>query len=124
MKRAIVLFGHGSRDPAWRRPMDAVAAAIAQRSSDVAATCAFLELSQPDLPTAVAELAARGTSRIAVLPLFLGVGAHARQDLPRLVEEARRRCPSVRIDVAAAAGEHPEVVDLLAELALRSVSKE
>ncbi|HYF20921.1 MAG TPA: CbiX/SirB N-terminal domain-containing protein, partial [Ramlibacter sp.] len=61
---AIVLFGHGSRDPAWRRPMDAVADRIAQLAPGTMVVCAFLELQQPDLPTAMAQLAAAGTGRV------------------------------------------------------------
>ena len=119
MKRAIVLFGHGSRDPAWRRPMDCVAAAIRGREPDVAVLCAFLEFSEPDLPSAVAELAQAGMTAIRVLPMFLGVGTHARADLPKLISAAQHRCPGVEIDVAPAVGEHQEVVQLLAEIALR-----
>lgn len=119
MKHGIVLFGHGSRDPAWRRPMDEVAKAITTRDPQVSVICAFLELTEPGLPAAVAQLAAQGVQSVHVLPLFLGVGAHARNDLPKLVAQARSCRPDVRIDVGAAVGERPEVIALLAELALR-----
>jgi sirohydrochlorin cobaltochelatase len=119
MKRAIVLFGHGSRDPAWRRPMDAVAAAIRSRDPDTAVVCAFLEFTDPDLPSAIAELARSGVTAIRVLPMFLGVGTHARADLPKLIAIAQERAPDLLIEVAPAVGEHEEVVQLLAEIALR-----
>jgi len=119
MSRAIVLFGHGSRDPGWRAPMDAVAGRIRQRDSQVAVACAFLELQQPDLPAAVDALVAGGASRIAVLPMFLGVGKHAREDLPVLVDGIRQRHPGLALDVAQAVGENADLLDLLATLALR-----
>ena len=119
MSRAIVLFGHGSRDPSWRASMDEVAARIRQRQGDVPVTCAFLELQQPDLGTAVDAIVAQGATRVLVVPMFLGVGKHAREDFPRLLADLRTRHPEVQLDATAAVGEQAEVLDLLATLALR-----
>jgi len=47
MKLGIVLFGHGSRDPQWREPMDAVARRIRSRTAEIEVRCAFLELDEP-----------------------------------------------------------------------------
>ena len=118
MTRAIVLFGHGSRDPQWREPMEAVARRIRARVAQVDVRCAFLELEQPDLPAAVSELAAAGADSIRVVPMFLGAGRHAREDLPRLVEQCRHAHPAIRFDLQPAVGENPRVLDLLAALAL------
>ncbi|CAA9421549.1 MAG: Sirohydrochlorin cobaltochelatase [uncultured Ramlibacter sp.] len=116
--RGIVLFGHGSRDPGWRQPMDAVARSIAARDPQARVTCAFLEMQQPDLGAAVDAMVASGARSIVVLPMFLGVGKHLREDLPRLVEAARERHPRVPLHVLPSAGESQALVDLLANLAL------
>ena len=118
MTRAIVLFGHGSRDPQWREPMEAVARRIRARVAQVEVRCAFLELEQPDLAAAVSELAAAGADSVRIVPMFLGAGRHAREDLPRLVEQCRREHPTLPIELQAAVGENPRVLDLLAALAL------
>ncbi|MEJ6023297.1 sirohydrochlorin chelatase [Ramlibacter sp. PS4R-6] len=118
MKRAIVLFGHGSRDPQWREPMDAVARRIRARVTEVEVRCAFLELDSPHLPAVAAELAGAGIDAIRVVPMFLGAGRHAREDLPRLVEECRRAHPTVAFDLRPSVGENAKVLDLLAQTAL------
>jgi sirohydrochlorin cobaltochelatase len=118
MKRGIVLFGHGSRDPAWRAPMDAVARRVAERAPDAVVTCAFLELQGPDLPTAIDQLVAGGVGALRVLPMFLGVGRHAREDLPVLLAQIRDKHPGLQLDVLPAVGEQPALLDLMAELAL------
>jgi sirohydrochlorin cobaltochelatase len=82
--------------------------------------CAYLELSIPDLPTAVSALVTQGATDIAVLPLFLGVGKHAREDLPELVEALRQRFPSVQFRLQAAVGEDARLIQLLAEMALET----
>jgi sirohydrochlorin cobaltochelatase len=119
MSEAIVLFGHGSRDPSWRASMDAVADRIRHRRPGMPVACAFLELQQPDLVTVVDALVAAGASRVHVLPMFLGVGKHARDDLPRLLASVRARHPGTYVHASSPVGEHGEVLDLLAALALQ-----
>jgi sirohydrochlorin cobaltochelatase len=116
--KAVLLFGHGSKDPAWRRPMDDVAQRIRQQAPGVPVACAFLELQAPDFQQAVDELVASGARVVQVLPMFLGVGKHAREDLPRLVVDARQRHPELSLAVLPSVGEHPEVLDHLARIAL------
>jgi sirohydrochlorin cobaltochelatase len=116
--KAIILFGHGSRDPQWREPMEAVAQRIRARVAQVEVRCAFLELESPDLAAAAADAVACGAEAVRVLPMFLGAGRHAREDLPRLVEACRHAHPTVQFELAPAVGENQRVLDLIAMLAL------
>lgn len=111
MKRALVLFAHGSRDPQWAAPFEALRAELAPRH-DV--ELAYLELMAPTLEEAVARLAARGAQRVRVVPLFLGQGAHLKRDLPALIAAAGARHPGIAIDVEPAIGEQPAVIAALA----------
>ncbi len=118
MTRATILFAHGSRDPLWRLPIEAVATHMRQTTPSCQVRCAYLELTQPDIATSAAELVALGTKTISVLPLFLGVGRHAREDLPVLMIELKQRFPHVNFELRPAVGEDPRVVELLAHIAL------
>jgi sirohydrochlorin cobaltochelatase len=121
MKKAIVLFAHGSRDPLWHQPIEAVAARIEAQAPDTPVACAYLELSKPDLPTVVDRLTASGVTSISVIPMFLGVGRHAREDLPLLVTELQHKYPNLAITLTAAVGENSRLVHLLADIALESL---
>ena len=114
----IVLFAHGSRDPLWRAPIDAVAQAIAAQSPGAVVRCAFLELTSPDLPTVVDELVSLGLGRVRIVPMFLGVGRHAREDLPDLVTQLRARHPALELTLMPSVGEHPALIALMAQIAL------
>jgi sirohydrochlorin cobaltochelatase len=115
---AIILLAHGSRDPLWRQPMEAVAKRMRELEPGVAVQCAYLELAQPDLAHCAHALISGGATHIRVVPLFLGLGKHAREDLPRLAQQLRLQHPHVVFELQAAVGENPLLVDLLAQIAL------
>ena len=118
MTTGIILFAHGSRDPLWRLPIQAVAAAILQREPSVQVRCAYLELCEPALSQAASDLIASGARKIKVMPLFLGVGKHAREDLPILLAEVRAAHPDVAVELLATVGENPALIALMADIAL------
>ena len=118
MQTAIILFAHGSRDAQWREPIEAVAMQISRRESKAQVCCAYLEICSPTLPEAAANLIANGAQRIKIFPLFLGVGKHAREDLPLLVNQLRVAYPNVAVELLPAAGEYPQLTSVLADIAL------
>jgi sirohydrochlorin cobaltochelatase len=117
-RTGLILFAHGSRDPQWRAPMEAVATRASTLAPEALVRCAYLELMNPDLPACVADLAAQGVSEITILPMFLGVGRHAREDLPVLVDDLRRNYPAIQFVLRTAIGEDARVVEMLAQFAL------
>ena len=102
---AILFFGHGSRDPQWRGPFDAILADFRGMHAAKLSELAFLEFMQPDFATSVASLVAQDARQIRVIPLFLATGAHTRKDLAELIEVAREKHPGVRFTVAPPIGE-------------------
>ena len=118
-----ILFGHGSRDPAWRIPIDRVAERMRAIDPQCGVRCAFLELTEPDIKQVASELVANGVTHITVLPMFLGVGRHAREDLPLLVQELQVKYPKVEFELKPSVGEEPLVIEVLAKLALEPRSQ-
>lgn len=121
----LILFGHGARDARWREPFERLAdklrAAIAATGEAQAVALAFLELMEPDLPTAVAQLVTQGCDALTVVPVFFGQGGHVRKDLPALVDQCRAAHPGVEIRCAVAVGEDDSVLDALAQYCLRQI---
>ena len=119
-QRAIILFAHGSKDALWRRPIEAVADEIKQISPDTQVACAYLELTEPDLSTTVARLVQTGVTVIRIVPMFLGVGRHAQEDLPLLLQDLITQYPAVTFELRNAIGEEPELTRTMAAIALNS----
>jgi sirohydrochlorin cobaltochelatase len=121
-RHGIVLFGHGARDPRWREPFERLAAKLRATRGDQPAVLAFLELMEPDLPSAVASLVAdEQCDAVTVVPVFFGQGGHVRRDLPLVIEQCRAAHPGLAIDCAVAVGEDDAVLDAVAEYCLRQV---
>jgi sirohydrochlorin cobaltochelatase len=110
---ALVLFAHGSRDPAWAAPFRSVRERTAQARPDLEVELAFLELMQPSLADAIDALVARGHERVVVAPLFMAQGAHLKRDLAEIVGALRARHPNVGLDVLPAAGEVDAVLEAI-----------
>ena len=119
--QGIVLFAHGSRDPLWRLPIEAVAKQIQFLAPTVPVLCAFLELTTPDLPTCVETMTQMGLKKIAVVPMFLGIGKHAREDLPHIMKELQTSYPQIQFELRRAIGEEPELTLAMAQIALKAI---
>ena len=117
-RSSIILFAHGARDPEWAAPFHRIAARLREVRPNMPVRLAFLELMQPALADAVAGLAAEGITRITLVPLFLAQGGHLKEDLPRLLDEIRRRHRGVTIDVTPAIGDSEALTSAIADWAL------
>ncbi|HEV2688289.1 MAG TPA: CbiX/SirB N-terminal domain-containing protein [Bryobacteraceae bacterium] len=117
----FIVFAHGSRVEAANQAVRDVAAQMAASGEHVV-EAAFLELGEPDLAGAAARLAARGVSRIVVIPYFLTLGTHLQRDLPRLVNEAGRSLGDIRIEATAPLDGHPALLDALLDRAQEALA--
>ena len=121
-RRALVLFAHGARAASWAAPYERLRELAAARLPDCAVRLAFLELMEPRLPEAVAQLLAEGVEEVTVVPVFLGQGGHLLRDLPLLADGLRAAHPGLRLDVAGAVGEDPGVLAAMTDYCVRSLS--
>lgn len=137
----LILFGHGARDARWREPFERLAQKLraaraagdggvggggvggvgSVSSAAAPVSLAFLELMEPDLPTAIGQQVAEGCDVITVVPVFFGQGGHIRKDLPELIERCRALQPRVEIRCAVAVGEDDTVLDAVTQYCLRQV---
>jgi len=114
---AYIVFAHGSSVESANEAVRKVAKQAAQIGGWRAFTAAFLEGGQPDLESAVGDLAARGESRFIVMPYFLTLGLHLQRDLPHLMDKIRAMHPAIEIEVTEPLDGHPAMAEALADRA-------
>ena len=116
MSRRIVLFAHGSADPRWRAPFEALLRRLRTEMGEGAVDLAYMEFAAPTLQD-VAERARReGVSTLRLLPLFLAAGGHVARDIPVQAEEVRRR-HGLQVEILPPVGEDPRFAALVEAIA-------
>ncbi|ELZ04074.1 cobalamin biosynthesis CbiX protein [Natrialba chahannaoensis JCM 10990] len=109
---AVLLVGHGSRREKSNEQVRELAAGLESRL-EIPVDAAFLELAEPAIDEALAELAAV-TSRVTVVHCSLFAASHVKNDVPLAVEHVRaEHGQELEIDVGAHLGIHPAILDLL-----------
>ena len=117
MKQALILFGHGARDPQWARPLQAIRAVLQARRPDLVVELAFLEYLSPSLDDCVAALAATGATDIRIFPVFIAQGGHLVREVPVMLAALSKRFPQVTLTMLPVAGESPIVIEAMAAAA-------
>ncbi len=112
---AVLFLGHGSRADGANGAMYRVMELFRRRSGYRIVEAGFLELNPPSIPEGVAACVAQGARRILVVPYFLHLGLHVRQDLPEILEECRRLHPGVEIVLGPHIGFHPLLAEILVD---------
>lgn len=119
--KAIILFGHGARDTRWREPFDRLATLWKVQHPQVLVQLAFLEMMEPSLSAAIANLASQGAHQIIVVPVFFGQGGHLRNDFPVLLEECRTEYPKIELSTTLAVGENDAVLQVIIDFAAKAI---
>ena len=114
MKRLLVLFGHGARDPRWAAPFERLRTITQAQAADADVALAFLEFMTPNLPDLVRESVAAGCQEVTVVPVFFGQGGHVLRDLPVMVAQLRDEFPDLTLRVSDAVGENADVLNAIA----------
>lgn len=122
--RALVLFGHGARDPRWAEPFQRLQQIVQAQLPDVTVSLAFLELMAPQLPELVQQLEDSGYTEITVVPVFFGQGGHVLRDLPAMVDRLRQEHPELTLKIAQAVGEDADVLNAIAKYCVDSLARQ
>lgn len=120
--RCLLIAAHGSRREQSNQEVRALAAQLrSQLGVEIdRIECCFLELAEPDIPTALDQAAAAGADTVILLPYFLSAGRHVAEDIPAIVAAARDRHPALDIQLTPYLGQAQELLPLIAGLARQS----
>lgn len=115
MKTAVLLMAHGSRVAEANDAAHSIAAMVKEITGAEIVEVAFREMHPPDIQTAIDTCVAQGAQRILLIPYFLFVGAHVREDLPAEMAEAKERYPHVDFAMGEGLGVHRKLAEIVSE---------
>jgi len=99
--KALLIVAHGCRIKAANDEVRRLEKRIDENSGPAfdLVTTAFLELSSPQVDSAIADLAEEGATEIKVFPYFLVAGTHVVKNIPRIIEEAEETHPDIHFEI-------------------------
>jgi sirohydrochlorin cobaltochelatase len=112
---AVLLCGHGSRDPGAIREFELAAAVLRPRLSGFDFATAYLEFAHPTICEGLALLAARGAQRILAIPGMLFAASHVKNDLPWEMNSFIADNPGIDVRLARDLGIDPKLLQAAAD---------
>lgn len=112
MGEALLIAGHGSRDPDGIAEFLGLARHFREQDRDQDMEIAFLEFARPTIQEGIDRLVQCGATRIVVLPGVLMAAGHAKNDMAGEVQRARQRYPHVETLMGRPLEVEPMLLDL------------
>jgi sirohydrochlorin ferrochelatase len=114
-KTALLIMAHGSRITEANDAAREIAGMVREMTGYDIVEVAFRELHPPDIQEGIDACVAQGAERILLIPYFLFVGAHVRQDLPQELTEGMLRHPGVEMVMGPHLGVHRKLAEVVVE---------
>jgi sirohydrochlorin cobaltochelatase len=111
---ALLIVGHGSRDPRGAREFHELVSLVRERAP-VPVEGGFIELSRPPISECVNRLAKGGAREISAVPLMLLAAGHAKDDIPATLVREKMTYPDRDFHYGRALGIRPELLELMDE---------
>ena len=102
--QGILVVAHGSRAKETEATLEAIVGMVKAKLPDTIIECAFMEFSERTIEKGVSALVSKSVTEIKVVPYFLFMGIHMKEDIPNLVAECAAVYPGVKITMAEPLG--------------------
>ena len=120
---ALLVVGHGSRDPRGAREFHDLVGLVRRRNPSLMVEGGFIELSRPPISECVDRLAEEGARQVAAVPLMLLAAGHAKDDIPATLVREKMSHPGMSFQYGRALGIRPELLELMDERVSAVVSE-
>jgi sirohydrochlorin cobaltochelatase len=112
---AVMVCGHGSRDPDAIREFEALATGLKSRLTTYDVESGYLEFARPIIREGLDKLVARGAKRILAVPGMLFAAAHVKNDLPWELNSFAAANPGVSISFGRELAIDPKLLKVAVE---------
>src|SRR5215213_8064885 len=109
---AVLLCGHGSRDPEAVAEFEQAAAALRARLRGRDFATGYLEFARPTIGEALAGLRAEGAARILAVPGMLFAASHVKNDLPWEMNSFMAAHPGAEVRLGRDLGIDPKLLEV------------
>ena len=117
MSKSLIVLGHGSRRMEANEELCAIYEMVKKANPAWKISYAFVEFAHPSLEERVREMYARGERTIVLAPVFLTVGNHLSQGLPKRFKALEKENEGLKLIMAKHLGADPLIAALVSKRA-------
>lgn len=111
--QGILVVAHGSRVVETEETLVSLLNIVREKMPDCRIEHAFMEFSERTLEKGIAALVSQNVTEIKVVPYFLFMGVHLREDIPTMIRECMASHPEINVTMGAPLGDDPRLADIL-----------
>ena len=119
---AVLLIGHGSRDPEAIAEYNQFADLLADHLKLPVHAC-FLEFADPPIVEGIRACVESDAKHVVALPLFLGPAGHQKNDVPAIINWAKGEWPQINFKYGTPLGAQPQIIDVLSKRADEAIER-
>lgn len=112
--KSILVVGHGSRSKEALEVFNKVLENFKSKVNDNVEGC-FMEICPPNITDKIDIMYKSGIRDIVVVPYFLFLGIHMKEDIPRILKIAKDKYADLKISLAKPIGYNNIIADILKE---------
>ncbi len=120
---AVLLCGHGSRNPKAAKEFHDLAENIRRKLPDQPVRVAFLEFNAPGIQDGLQAFYDQGIRDIILQPVTLYNAGHTTRDIPEIISEFVEHHPDVRLHYGSFLGLSPAVIEAAANAVISVMPK-
>jgi precorrin-8X/cobalt-precorrin-8 methylmutase len=124
----LILIGHGSKLPHNRENLEKLADILRSRQEFKTVEIAFMVRDTPTVEEAIDTVAAKGVTKIVLVPAFLAQGVHTTQDIPGLIgvkeKQPDLKARGIELVYGEPIGSDERIADILEEKAFKAAGAE
>jgi sirohydrochlorin ferrochelatase len=113
--KGILVVAHGSRAKETEAVLEAVLSMTKAKLPETIIECAFMEFSERTIEKGVAALASSGVTEIKIVPYFLFMGIHLKEDIPAMAAKCTVNYPGINITMGEPLGADQRLADILVD---------
>ncbi len=113
--KGVLVVAHGSRAKETEATLKTVLDMAKEKLPDVCIEHAFMEFGDKTIESGIAALAAKNVTDIKIVPYFLFMGIHLKEDIPNAVNECIKSYPDIKVVMGKPLGADSRLAEILAD---------
>jgi len=113
--KGVLVIAHGSRAKETESTLEKILDIVKKKLPGTIIECAFMEFSDRTVEKGVQALIEQNVTDIKVVPYFLFMGIHLKEDIPEMVAECAASHPGVKITMGEPLGFDERLADILVD---------